>query len=80
MNKKDAKQIILGSVGAALVVVCVVVINCKFFVKCDINHYDESADQIMEKELKDEQAEIWTQQKKILDKLKHIERKVSHGD
>ena len=80
MNKKDAKQILLGTVLGASIALFSIVCICKFFVNCEgmVSHASKAP--VLEvQSLKQEQGEICNQQQKILDKLKNIERKVQHG-
>ena len=79
MSIKDTRQILIGSVAGALVVGLVVVAGCNILGK--LNHKDHShkfAGKSV-KVLQQEQGEICDQQRKILDKLKHIEERVNHG-
>lgn len=79
MNIKDTRQILIGSIVGALVVTLVVVAGCNMLDKCNHKDHTHKFASKSVKVLQQEQGEICDQQKKILDKLKHIEQRVNHG-
>jgi len=79
MNIKDTRQILIGSIVGALVVALAVVAGCNMLDRCNHTEHTHKFASKSVKVLQQEQGEICDQQKKILDKLKHIEQRVNHG-